>query len=140
MKSDFKEDNLTRQIIGAFYTVYNTLGYGFLEKVYERALAIELRKKGLSVYCQQAITVYYQGEVVGEYLADMVVNGLVILELKAAEAIHVNHEAQLFNYLKATEIEIGLLLNFVPKPDFSRKVFSNERKKHRVQPSKADLI
>jgi GxxExxY protein len=124
-----KEEHLTRQIIGAFYRVHNALGYGFLEKVYEKALTLELRRLGLVVTCQQPVKVYYEGELVGDYIADIVVNGGVIIELKAAEALHPAHEAQLVNYLRATEIEVGLLLNFGDEPQFSRKLFTNDRKK-----------
>jgi GxxExxY protein len=120
--------DLTGVIIDAFYTVYNTLGYGFLEKVYENALAIELRQRGLVVAPQVPIHVYYEGQLVGDYFADLLVNGIVILEIKAAEDIIEAHSAQLINYLKATDIEVGLVLNFGPKPTFKRKVFSNTRK------------
>ena len=128
MPADIREENLTRQIIRAFYKVYNTLGYGFLEKVYERALAFELRRAGVSVICQQAVKVYYDGELVGDYVADLIVEEKVIVELKAAECLHPAHEAQLLNYLRATEIEVGLLLNFGNSPQFSRKLFTNDRK------------
>jgi len=121
--------NLTETIIKAFYQVYNTLGYGFLEKVYENALAIELDSMGLRVNQQQPIKVRYKGKLVGDYFADMVVEGKVILELKAADAICERHETQLLNYLKATEIEVGLLLNFGPKAEFRRKVFTNDKKR-----------
>lgn len=123
-----KEEHLTRQIIGAFFRVYNRLGYGFLEKVYERALAIELREIGLRVACQKPVKVFYGGRMVGDYFADLVVEDSVIVELKAAEALHPAHEAQLVNYLRATEIEVGLLLNFGTKPQFSRKLFTNDKK------------
>ena len=119
---------VTDQIIKAYYHVYNTLGYGFLEKVYENALVLTLRKWGLSVTQQLPIKVHFEGELVGDYFADVVVGGCVILELKCAEAINPAHEAQLLNYLKATDIEVGLLLNFGPKAEFRRKVFANERK------------
>jgi GxxExxY protein len=126
--ADGKHADLTKKIIGAFYKVYNTLGYGFSEKVYENALAHELRKLGLEVEQQARIVVYYEGEVVGEYQADLVVNDVVIVELKAARQLADEHEAQLLNYLKATPIEVGLLLNFGPKADIKRKVYDNERK------------
>ena len=121
------EEN-TSAIIAAYYDVYNTLGYGFLEKVYENTLILELQKRGLSVKQQMPIKVYYEGQVVGEYFADLLVNDLVILELKAAEQIIKAHEAQLTNYLKATDLEVGLILNFGPKAEFKRKIFSNNRK------------
>lgn len=123
-----QEKQLTDKIIGAYYKVYNSLGYDFLENVYEKALAIELTKLDLKASRQQAIKVYYEGELVGIYAADIVVNDKVIIEIKAAEAIHPSHKCQLLNYLRATEIEIGLLLNFGPEPQFARKYFSNERK------------
>lgn len=120
--------DLTETIIGAFYKVYNTLGYGFLEKVYENAMMIELDKQGLSCIQQKPINVYYESKEVGLYFADIAVEDKVILELKAAEAIHPAHKYQLINYLKATEIEVGLLLNFGKEPQFSRKIFSNDTK------------
>ena len=124
-------EETTSKIIGAFYTVYNTLGYGFLEKVYENAMVIELRKLGLDCAKQHPIKVKYEGNIVGDYFADIIVENTVILELKAAEAIVEEHELQLINYLKATEIETGLLLNFGKKPEFKRKIFTNDRKKIR---------
>ena len=123
----YKHSELTSAIINAFYQVYNTLGYGFLEKVYENALAHELRKRGFYVIQQAPIKVYYDGVIVGEYYADLLVNGLVIVELKAAEAIAPEHEAQLLNYLKATDIEVGLLLNFGPEPQIRRKIYETAR-------------
>jgi len=114
---------LTEKIIGAFYNVYNTLGYGFLEKVYENALKIELSDSGLKVVAQMPILVHYKEQVVGEYFADLCVENAVIVEVKAAECLSEAHEAQLINYLKATGIEVGLVLNFGKKPEFSRKVF-----------------
>ena len=123
-----KHAALTDRIIGAFFTVYNRLGYGFTEKVYENALALELRKLGLRVEQQKPISVYYDGQVVGEYFADIVVNGAVILELKAVRRFLKEHEAQLLNYLKATAVEVGMLLNFGPESDVRRKVYDNDRK------------
>lgn len=119
---------LTDKIIGAYYKVYNTLGHGFLEKVYENALAFELRKLGLQVEQQKPVKVYYEHQLVGRYFADIIVADLIIIELKAAEALNPAHEAQLGNYLKATEIEVGLLLNFGIKPEFRRRIFTNDRK------------
>lgn len=126
--NEYKHSDITSAIINAFYTVYNALGYGFLEKVYENALAIELRKAGMDVVQQLPIEVYYDGQVVGEYFADLVVQDAVIVELKAVEALVPEHEAQLLNYLKATRYEVGLLLNFGPKPSVVRKVYDNARK------------
>ncbi|MCJ7433365.1 MAG: GxxExxY protein [Anaerolineales bacterium] len=121
-------EEITSAIIAAYYVVYNTLGYGFLEKVYENALILELQKRGLTVKQQMPIRVYYEGQVIGEYFADLLVNDLVILELKAAEEIIKAHENQLVNYLKATNLEVGLILNFGPEPKFKRKIFTNSRK------------
>lgn len=124
----YKHSELTEKIIGAFYAVYSALGYGFLEKVYVKALLIELGKRGLSVQDELPIHVYYDGQLVGEYFADIVVNELVILEVKSAKALATEHEAQLLNYLKATPYEVGLLLNFGPKAETKRRSFDNNRK------------
>jgi GxxExxY protein len=121
-------EELTKRIIGAYYNVYNALGYGFLEKVYQNALLLEMRSIGLQCTPQSAITVFYNQEIVGEYFADIVVENTVICELKAIEALREEHEAQLLNYLKATPIEVGLLLNFGVKPTFRRKIFTNDLK------------
>jgi GxxExxY protein len=129
MVEDGKHKELTEQIIKAFYEVYNELGHGFLEKVYQNSLYIELKRMGLNVEPQKQIKVYYQGFEVGEYYPDMIVNESVILELKAAEAIVVEFENQVLNYLRATNIEVGLLLNFGVKPEVRRKVFANTNKK-----------
>jgi len=123
---NFKHSDITEKIIKCFYKVYNTLGYGFLEKVYENAMFIELKSLGLFVQKQKQIKVYYEKEKVGEYYADLIVSESVIVELKAAESICEAHEFQLINYLKATEIEVGLLLNFGKEPIFKRKVFTNK--------------
>ena len=123
-----KHKQLTEQIIQAFYAVYRTLGYGFLEKVYENALAIELRKMGLAVVQQAEIEVYYAGVLVGKYYADLLVADAVIVEIKAVRELLKIHQAQLLNYLKATPYEVGLLLNFGPKPGIKRKVYDNELK------------
>jgi len=121
-----RHSKLTEKVIKSFYKVYNTIGYGFLEKVYENAMIIELKKHGLSAVKQQPIKVYYDGKVVGEYFADLIVEDKVIIELKAKRMLTREHEAQLVNYLKATDIEVGLLLNFSVRPEFKRKVFSND--------------
>lgn len=120
--------NLTDSIIKTFYDVYNELGYGFLERVYQNALVLELLTRGFNVKPQKQIKVYYKGNEVGEYYADILVNDLIILELKAAEFIVEEFECQLLNYLRGTNIEVGLLLNFGKKPEFRRKVFENGRK------------
>ena len=118
----------TERIIKCFYKVYNTLGFGFLEKVYQNALYLELKKQGFRCHCQQPIKVYYENIQVGDYFADIIVDDCIILELKAMENLCEEHEFQLINYLKATNIEIGLLLNFGKKPECRRKIFSNDYK------------
>jgi GxxExxY protein len=123
-----KHQEITEQIIKAFYKVYNTLGYGFLEKVYENALYIELIKMGYSVDKQKRVYVYYEGEVVGDYLSDLTADNLVICELKTHESLAEDNEKQLINYLKATAIEVGLLLNFGKKPELRRKIYDNDKK------------
>lgn len=123
---EYKHKDITEQIIKAFYNVYNTLGYGFLEKVYENAMFKELSEMGLNTVKQYPIEVFYKEEKIGQYFADLLVENKIIIELKAAETICEEHELQLINYLKATEIEIGLLLNFGKKPQFKRKIFSNK--------------
>ncbi len=124
----YKYCDLTLNILNAFYHVYNKLGYGFLEKVYENALAHELRKRGFTIAQQAPIKVTYDGIIVGNYFADILVNNAVILELKAAETIAEEHEAQLLNYLKASQIDVGLVLNFGPKPQIKRRIFETARK------------
>lgn len=121
------DNKLTEVIIGAFYDVYNTLGYGFLEKVYENALKFELEHRGLKVISQMPIKVLYRDVLVGDYYADLFVEDKVIIELKSAEKIRIEHEMQLFHYLKATQIEIGLLLNFGPKPEVRRKLWTPDK-------------
>lgn len=126
--SQYKHAEITEHIIQAFYTVYNTLGYGFLEKVYEKALALEIHKQDLEVNQQYPIQVFYDGQVVGEYFADLAVNDRVLVEIKALKNLAPEHDAQLLNYLKATNFEVGLLLNFGPKPEVKRRSFDNIRK------------
>ena len=125
---DFKYKELTEKIIEIFYRVYNKLGYGFLEKVYEKAMMIEFKKENISAVSQSAIKVLYEGEIVGQYFADVLILGKIIEEIKAVKNIAEEHEAQLLNYLKAIDIEVGLLLNYGPKPSFKRKAFDNLRK------------
>ncbi len=127
--SQLKHRELTDEIIGTFYEVYNELGHGFIESVYENSLAIALREKGHEVFQQVDVPVWFRGNQVGDFDADMLVNRAVILELKSARAIDPAHLAQLLNYLRATEIEIGLLLNFRPSPEFKRLAFDNSRKR-----------
>lgn len=125
---DLLQKDLTDLILKTFYDVYNELGYGFLEKVYQNSLFLELHSRGLKVEAQKQIKVYYKRREVGKYYADLIVNDLVILELKATEYIVDEFEWQLLNYLRATNKEVGLLLNFGKKPEFRRKVFENSRK------------
>ena len=120
--------DLTDQVIKTFYEVYNELGHGFIESVYENSLAIALREKNFEVCQQVAIPVWFHGLKVGDFDADIMVERTLLLELKAARAIDPAHVAQLLNYLKATEIEVGLVLNFGPKPEFKRLIFDNVRK------------
>ena len=121
--------DLTDKILRAFYEVYNQLQHGFREKIYQKSLLYELRQLDLDVEEEQPISVYYKGLLMGEYRADLVVGGKIILELKAQNTIKDAHEAQLLNYLRAMPIEVGLVLNFGIKPEFTRKVFANARKK-----------
>jgi GxxExxY protein len=125
---DSKYKPLTEKIIKIFYKVYNNLGYGFLEKVYENAMMLDFKKENIPAVSQYAIKVFYEDEIVGEYFADILVDGKVIVEIKAARNLALENEAQLLNYLKATDKEVGLLLNFGPKPEIKRKVFDNYRK------------
>ncbi len=127
-KFEGKHSDLTGKILGAFFQLYKEMGYGFSEKVYQAALAILLEELGLIVEQQKPIHVYFHGKVVGEYVADMVINGIVLLELKAVEKLTDAHAAQLLNYLKATEVEVGLLINFGPRAEFRRKTYDNARK------------
>ena len=121
---------LTKSIINVYYDVYNELGYGFLEKVYQNSMYLELKNRGFKVEAQKKIKVYYKKTEVGEYFADLLVNDLVIVELKASEVLVYQNELQLLNYLKATDKEVGLLLNFGKKAEFKRLIFTNDRKQH----------
>ena len=125
---EYQYSDLTEKIIKCFYNVYHSLGYGFLEKVYENSFAIELKRNGLFTVQQMPIKVSYKEQPVGDYFADLVVANKIILELKAQEALAPENEAQLLNYLKATEFEVGLLLNFGKKPEIKRRIFSNDLK------------
>ena len=131
--SKLKHGDLTEKIIGTFYEVYNELGFGFLESVYEEALKMALEEKGFEVKQQENIPVWFRGKQIGDFDADLIVNDLVILELKAVRKIINKHEAQLLNYLRATKIEVGLLLNFGPSAEFKRLVFDNDRKKNQTK-------
>jgi len=126
MNKNYLHSDITELILKAFFNVYNELGFVFLEKVYERAMICELIDLGLEVESQKKLTVYYKKKNVGDYFADIVINQSVIIELKAVDNICPEHEVQLVNYLKATDIEVGLLLNFGKKPQYKRKVFTKE--------------
>ena len=116
---------LTENIISCFYTVYNNLGFGFLEKIYEKSLVIELESAGLKTETQKPIKVFYKNNLVGDFYSDIIVNDKVIIEIKAVETLIKEHEFQLINYLKASEYETGLLLNFGKKPEVRRKIYTN---------------
>ncbi len=119
---------LTGNILKLFYEVYNELGYGFLERVYQNAMYYELKSNGYKVEAQKRIIVEYKDIIVGEYFADLIVDDCVILELKATESLTKEHHSQIINYLRGTDCEVGLLLNFGKKPEFIRRVFENDRK------------
>ena len=128
MKTDLKHGSVTDQILRVFYDVYNELGHGFLESVYHRSLLVALEAAGLSTSSRVAIPVWFRGQRVGHFEADVLVENCVLLELKAARSLDSSHRAQLLNYLRATDIEVGLLLNFGERPEFKRLVFDNLKK------------
>jgi GxxExxY protein len=132
--SGLKHSEVTEKTIGIFYDVYNELGYGFLESTYAEALVMALEESGLGTAREVPVPVWFRGRKVGQYYADVIVGGVVLLELKASRALDSAHEAQLLHYLRATEIEVGLLLNFSLRPQFRRLLFDNERKKIRENP------
>jgi GxxExxY protein len=136
-QSSLKQGDLTEKIIGVFYDVYNELGYGFLECVYEESLVIALHEAGLATNRQVPLPVWFRGRKVGEFRADVPVENRMLLELKSARALDPAHEAQLLHYLKSTEVEVGLLLNFGVHPQFRRLLFDNDRKKIRGNPWKS---
>lgn len=123
MEAKYRE--LIYKIIGVYYEVYNELGHGFLESVYQKSLGLALQSAGLNACWPIAIPVWFRGQQVGQFEADMLVEKCILLELKAMRALDRGHEAQLRNYLRATDIEVGLLLNFGLKPEFRRLLFSN---------------
>lgn len=125
---ELKHNEITDKIIKAFYEVYHELGFGFLEAVYEKALFIVLNDFGLDVEQQKKINVYFRNQIIGVYVADLIVNQKVIIEIKAVKRLAAEHEAQLLNYLRSTEIEVGLLVNFGAQLKFKRFVFDNNRK------------
>ena len=120
--------SITDKILKVYYEVYNELGYGFLEKVYQNAMYFELKSLGYKVEAQKQIKVYYKKQLVGEYYSDLLVEDKVIVELKATELLMNAHVAQVINYLKGTPIEVGLLLNFGEQPEFKRFIYTNDRK------------
>lgn len=126
--SSYKHSELTDLVIGVFYDVYNELGFGFLESVYRNSLRLALIQKGLTVDKEVSVSVFFRGHSVGDFHADLVVNGVLLLELKTAERIIPAHESQLLNYLRSTELEIGLILNFGPRPQVRRLLLDNSRK------------
>jgi GxxExxY protein len=128
MNADLKHGLITDRILGVFYDVYNELGYGFLESVYHRSLMLALESAGLKACSRVNIPVWFRGHQVGKFEADILVENCVLLELKAARSLDSSHRAQLMNYLRATEIEVGLLLNFGERPEFKRVVFDNLKK------------
>jgi GxxExxY protein len=134
------DEELTGQIIKTFYKVYNTLGYGFIESVYHNSMIVELVRNGIAIETEKAIAVYYDDRVVGTFSADLVVEGKVILELKSKETLHHAHEAQLTNYLRATDIELGFVLNFGKQAEFKRKYFSNKNKRRLPGPPDEGLL
>ena len=127
--SSLLHKKITDAVLKAYYDVYNDLGYGFLEKVYQNAMYFELKSLGYKVEAQKQIKVYFRNQLVGEYYADILIEDKIIIELKACELLMNVHVAQLMNYLKATEIEVGLLLNFGEEPEFKRIIYTNDRKK-----------
>jgi len=129
MNTDLKHGKTTDQIIGVFYEVYNELGHGFLESVYHRSLVLALQSVGLDVCSRVDIPVWFRGSEVGHFQADILVEQCVLLELKAARTLESAHRAQLLNYLRATEIEVGLILNFGEKPEVKRLIFDNSEKR-----------
>ena len=127
-----KHWDLCHKIIKVFYAVYNELGFGFYEIVYEEALALSLTEAGFTVARQVSTPIWFHGKRIGEYKADLIVNNAVLIELKSAQALDTAHHAQVLNYLRSTDIEVALLLNFGPKASFKRLVFENTRKGIRV--------
>lgn len=123
---NYKHLEITEKIIGAAYKVHNTLGSGFLEKVYQNSLVIEIQALGFSVAVEKPLKVHYHGEVVGNYVADIIVEGKVLLEIKAVKELSGIHEAQILNYLKATGIEVGLLINFGKSVNIKRRIMDKE--------------
>lgn len=126
--ADLIHNEISKPILRIFYDVYNELGYGFLEKVYQNAMYFELKSQGYKVEAQKQIKVFFKNQLVGEFYADLLIEDTIIVELKACEYLISSHVAQLMNYLKSTQIEVGLLLNFGETPEFKRLVYTNNRK------------
>lgn len=137
-----KHQELTDKIIGVFYEVYNELGHGFLESVYQKAMVIAFQERGISFEQQVEIPVWFHNQPAGIFYADLLIENTVIIELKAVRSIDPSHEAQLLNYLRATNIEVGLLLNFGVRPEIKRRIYDNPRKQIRENPcsSVAELL
>jgi GxxExxY protein len=133
-ESRLKHSALSETIIGVFYDVYNELGHGFLESTYAQAMLMALEESGLSAAREVPVPVWFRGRKVGQYFADLIVENVVLLELKASRTLESAHEAQLLHYLRATDVEVGLLLNFGLRAQFRRLLFDNERKKIRGTP------
>jgi GxxExxY protein len=128
--SDLLHKEKSKSILKVFYDIYNQLGYGFLEKIYQNAMYFELKSQGYKVEAQKQIKVYFKDQLVGEYYADLVIDDVIIIELKACEYLLNSHIAQLMNYLKSTKMEVGLLLNFGESPEFKRLIYTNNRKQN----------
>lgn len=128
MSNNLLHKSITDSILKTFYEIYNGLGHGFLEKVYQNAMYFQLKSLGYKIEAQKRINVYFKGQLVGEYYADLIVEDVVIVELKTAELLMNIHIAQVINYLKATPIEVGMLLNFGEEPEFKRIIYTNDRK------------
>jgi GxxExxY protein len=140
MSEPLQHSNVTEIILAGFYEVFNVLGSGFVEAVYIAALVIVLRRKGLQVEEKPSLPVYFNGRILGRFTPDLLVNGVVIVEAKAVRAIDGAHKAQVINYLKASSVEVGLLLNFGDTPQFQRLVFDNARKAARKPPQEISEV
>jgi GxxExxY protein len=139
-ESALKHRELTQKVIGVFFEVYNELGHGFLESVYQKALELALISKGLRVCRKVEVPVWFRGEKVGDFEADVLVDECLLLELKAVRRLDSAHEAQLLNYLRATDVEVGLLFNFGIKPEFKRLAFDNTRKQRAEETRLLDAL
>ena len=128
---EFKHRETSQKVIGIFYSVYNELGYGFIESVYHKSMVVALNSEGVKVCSPVEVPVWFRGHQVGDFEGDILVDNSVLLELKAARTLDSSHQAQILNYLRATDIEVGLLLNFGTKPEFKRLIFDNQRKASR---------